>query len=82
MEASIVDLRYRMKDVLKALDRGETVRVMYHGKERALMLPSRKKSRRKMVDSPAFGIQADLPNDGRSVQEYIREMRKPRYADL
>ena len=82
MKASIVDLRYRMKDVLKALDRGETVRVMYHGKEKALMVPSRKKSKRKMEDSPFFGLQADLPKDAKSVQKYIREMRKPRYADL
>ena len=29
MKASIVDLRYRMKDVLRAIDRGETVTVTY-----------------------------------------------------
>ena len=82
MEASIVDLRYKMKDVLKALGRGENVRVMYHGKEKAVMIPSRNKSTRKMVDSPFFGLQADLPNDAKSVQEYVREMRKPRYGNL
>ena len=82
MEASIVDLRYKMKDVLKALDRGESVRITYHGKEKAVMVPSRKKSTRSMKDSPFFGLQADLPNDAKSVQEYMKELRKPRYADL
>ena len=40
MEASIVDLRYRMKDVLRAIDRGETVTVTYRGKEKARLVPS------------------------------------------
>jgi len=82
MEASIVDLRYKMKAVLKALDRGESVRITYHGKEKAMMVPTRKKSTRKMEDSPFFGMQSDLPNDAKSVQEYVREMRKPRYGHI
>ena len=32
MKASILDLRYRMKDVLKALERKEKVSILYHGK--------------------------------------------------
>ena len=39
MEASIVDLRYRMKSVLEALDRGESVTVLYRGKPRARLEP-------------------------------------------
>ena len=35
MKATIVDLRYRMKDVLRAIDRGEIVTVLYCGKEKA-----------------------------------------------
>jgi len=35
MNATIVDLRYRMKDVLRAIDRGETVTVLYRGKVKA-----------------------------------------------
>jgi len=35
MRASIVDLRYHMKDVLGVLDRGETVIVLHRGKEKA-----------------------------------------------
>ena len=32
MKASIVDLRYRMNDVLKALERSEDVDILYHGR--------------------------------------------------
>lgn len=32
MKASVVDLRYRMNDVLKALDRNEEVQLLFHGK--------------------------------------------------
>jgi hypothetical protein len=36
MKATITDLRYRMKDILKAIDRNETVTIFYRGKEKAL----------------------------------------------
>jgi antitoxin (DNA-binding transcriptional repressor) of toxin-antitoxin stability system len=39
MKATIVDLRYHMKDVLSAIDRGETVTVLYRGKEKAKLIP-------------------------------------------
>ena len=32
MKASIVDLRYKTTDILKALDRNESVTILYHGK--------------------------------------------------
>ena len=32
MKASIVDLRYRMSEVLGALSRRERVQILYHGK--------------------------------------------------
>ena len=39
MKASIVDLRYRMKSVLEALDRGESVTVLYRVREKARLVP-------------------------------------------
>jgi antitoxin (DNA-binding transcriptional repressor) of toxin-antitoxin stability system len=39
MNATIVDLRYNMKHVLRAIDRGETVTVLYRGKARARLTP-------------------------------------------
>jgi antitoxin (DNA-binding transcriptional repressor) of toxin-antitoxin stability system len=47
MEASIVDLRYRMKSVLEALDRGESVTVLHRGKPRARLEPIESKAKPK-----------------------------------
>ena len=40
MKATIVDLRYRMKDVLRALDRREDVSILYHGKLKGTIRPN------------------------------------------
>jgi len=40
MQATIVDLRYKMKEVLKALERKEPVTIVCHGKEKGLIVPS------------------------------------------
>jgi hypothetical protein len=32
MKATVVDLRYKMNEILKALDRREKVTLLYHGK--------------------------------------------------
>ena len=37
MKATVVDLRYRMKEVLKALDRNEDVKILYHGKTKGVI---------------------------------------------
>ena len=39
MEASVVDLRYKMKDVLAALERREEIRIMYHGRVKGTIIP-------------------------------------------
>jgi len=80
MEASIVDLRYRMKDVQRALARGEHVIVLYHGKELAVMKPSsEKKLVFKIKEHPFFGMHND---EKRSVDEIMKGLRKGRCDDL
>ena len=44
MKASILDLRRRMKDILLALDRNESVTIFYRGKEKAILSPSRQRT--------------------------------------
>ena len=39
MQASILDLRYRMKEILQALERNETVEILYHGKRKGIIIP-------------------------------------------
>jgi hypothetical protein len=68
MEASILDLRYKMKEVLKALDRREKVRILYHGKEKGTIVPSDTGSKTKV--------------NKRSVNDVMGELRRGRYDAL
>ena len=82
MKASIVDLRYRMKDVLRAIDRGETVTVLYRGKERARLVPVQTKGDTpKAEDQPFFGMWKDR-KDMADPAAYVRKIRKNRFAKL
>src|SRR5258708_40291538 len=84
MRASIVDLRYHMKDVLRAINRGESVTVLYRGKERARLVPSGEKAGQTLVnpsDHPACGMWKDREDMADPVA-YIRKLRQPRYAHL
>lgn len=40
MEATVVDLQYHMNEVLKALDRNESVNVLYHGRIKGIIRPT------------------------------------------
>lgn len=81
MEATIVDLRYKMKDVLRALDRNEEVKILYHGKEKAVIVPIQraKKSKVKVKDLPFFGM---TKSEKASVEDIMRQLRGERYTDI
>ena len=81
MKASVVDLRYRMKDVLRALERNERVTVTYRGKPKGVIIPlhEKKKKRMRMEDHPFFGSMRDDP---RTVEQVMDELRGPRFRDL
>ena len=82
MKASVVDLRYRMKDVLKALQRNEEVQILYHGKLAGTIIPA--KDNRKTIkaqDHPLFGMQREAYRN-RSVEEIMDELRGGRYRDV
>ena len=49
MKATVVDLRYKMNDVLKALDRNEKVTVLYRGKVKGVLVPAEQKSNMSMI---------------------------------
>ena len=82
MKASIVVLRYRMRDVLRAIDRGETVTVLYRRKEKAKLVPiQEKKPKVKVRDHPAFGMWADR-EDMKDPAAYVRKIRERRFRGL
>ena len=76
MEASIVDLRYKMKDVLKALGRHERVKILYHGKVRGTIIPDSKEHRRKVADHEFFGMIKDRSDQ---IAETMDQLRGGRY---
>lgn len=85
MEATIVGLRYNMKDVLLAIDRGETVTVLCRGKAKAKLVPIASASRAsdkgapKTKDQPLFGLWKDR-DDLADPASYLRKLREPRPA--
>ena len=80
MKASVVDLRYKMKDVLRALRRRETVEVLYHGKPIGNIVPLKSKGKKKdLKDHPFFGMRA---GDTESVESIMDRLRGGRYRDI
>lgn len=83
MNASIVDLRYRMKDVLRAIDRGESVTILYRGKEKARLVPvvpasdGSNEGPPRTKDQPLFGLWRDR-DDLTDPASWLRELRQPR----
>jgi hypothetical protein len=77
MKASVVDLRYRMKDVLKALQRREKVKVLYRGKLRGTIVPAGRSVRAKIKDHPLFGVHA---HDDMPVSDVMSQLRGGRYS--
>ncbi len=80
MKASVVDLRYKMNDVLKALDRNEKVTVLYRGKVKGVLVPSGEKKGMKITDHPFFGMSSQ--DSKKSVSDEMADLRGGRYNDI
>jgi prevent-host-death family protein len=82
MKATVRDLRYRTKDVLEAVDRGEVVTVLYRGKEKARLMPLPRGVRgANLIPGKAFGMWKDR-RDLRDVSGYVRKLRRGRFHDV
>jgi len=79
MKASIVDLRYKMRDVLKALDRNEEVTIFYHGKVKGIIIPAPKRRMKRIEEHPFFGM---LRHKKRPVLKELNDLRRPRHSDI
>ena len=80
MKASVVDLRYKMNDVLKALDRNEKVTVLYRGKVKGVLIPSVETNQMKIIDHPFFGMSSQV--NKKSVLDEMDDLRGGRYNDI
>jgi len=83
MKASILDLRRRMKDVLRALDQNEPVTILYRGKRKGILYPAdeRKRAAGRVSQHPAFGMWKDRA-DLQDVTAAVRELRRGRFHAL
>ncbi len=84
MKASVVDLRYKMKDVLKALRRRERVEILYHGKTAGFIIPPDKDQTKSndLRSHAFFGMHKDLGHSVSDIKGEIDKLRGPRYRDL
>lgn len=78
MKATIVDLRYRMNDILKALERNEDVNILYHGKTKGVLTARTRPSESKVCEHPFFNMR----HGAETVDAEMDRLRGGRYRDL
>jgi len=78
MKATIVDLRYRMNDILKALERNEDVSILYHGKTKGVLTAETRPSKSKVCEHPFFNMHRGKD----TVDAEMDRLRGGRYRDL
>ena len=76
MKATVVDLRYKMSDVLKALDRNEDVEILYHGKTKGTIVANPQPLAKKVSEHPFF----NMLHAEQSVEEEMELLRGGRSA--
>ncbi len=79
MKASIVDLRYKMREILKALDRNESVSVLYHGTVKGVIVPAAARHHGTVKEHPFFGMTSRGTG---SVEGIMKELRGGRHHDV
>ena len=78
MNASIIDLRYKMNDVLKALDRNEDVTILYHGKVKGVITSRIQATSEKVTEHAFF----NMIKTEESVDEQMDRIRGGRFNDI
>lgn len=78
MQATIVDLRYHMSDVLKALDRNEDVDILYRGKTKGVLMAKVKCPCKKVQEHPFFNMRGSEL----SVETEMDRLRGGRHHDI
>jgi antitoxin (DNA-binding transcriptional repressor) of toxin-antitoxin stability system len=78
MKASIVDLRYHMNEVLRALERNEEVGILSRGKLKGVIKPVNGEPRMKVREHPFF----NMLKSSKTVQRQMDELRGGRYRAL
>ena len=77
MKVTIVELRYKTKEILEALERKEKVVIMYHGKQKGIIIPASetKTEQLQVSEHPFFGMFSRYTD----VNEVMTQLRGGRY---
>ena len=77
MKASVMDLRYRTKEILRALEANEEIILTHRGNEKGKITPIHQKETHSesLPHHQAIGMWSDFQE---SVPEMISRLRKPR----
>jgi prevent-host-death family protein len=78
MQATVVDLRYKTKEVLSAVERKEPVIITYRGKNRYRITEIENHSRKSCRDFDFIGSDTSTEN----VEDVMKKLRGGRYANL
>ena len=82
MKASVVELRYKMKDVLQALRRNEEVQILYHGKPAGTIVPVKKDTHNLKASNHLFFGMSKAGQNKKSVEKAMDKLRGGRYPAL
>lgn len=77
MKASILELRYKMKDVLRALERKEKVTILYRGKVKGTITPTDVSTETSARKHPFFGSDS---SEQTSIAEEMDKLRGGRFG--
>ena len=78
MKATAKDLRFRSKELLDTVNRGEEVVITYRGKPCAKLVPIKRKAAQSSGKNELFGIWKDY-DETKDVENYVRNLRKGRF---
>jgi hypothetical protein len=67
-----------MNDVLKALDRNEKVTILYHGKQKGVIIAGPATSASNITEHPFFNMRKNK----KSVEQEMSRLRGGRYRDI
>jgi len=83
MKASILDLRRKTGDIIRALEQNETVTISYRGREKGIIYPAQtvKETPKAIAEHPAFGMWRDR-SDMEEVEKVVSGLRKGRFHDI
>ena len=76
MKVNVTDLKYKMGEILKALDRRERITLLYHGKTKGIIVPVNENKSVKVVDHPFFNM---VKGKGKSVALQMARLRRSRF---